>query len=182
VTNADDPNRAYKEHLVRMLGEMRAEFTDRDLANPTIRRLYQFTEDFKRFVVDGVRTDAESDRLVAELDWMKGNAKIALPAEVLDSMRHILRTEAPSAGARIARLMEAHYACLMGGGDPSQVEREIAAMLADVLLSASDAAKLQGTLRGGDDTGAGARLRRLAAGEDASSVYGSKPWSRRLFG
>jgi hypothetical protein len=179
---ADDPNRAYKQHLVRMLAEMRAEFTQEDLANPTIRRLFQFTEDFKRFVVDGVRTDAESDRLVAELDWMKANPKVALPAEVFDSMRHIVRTEAPRAAARIARLAQAHYECAMGGGTPKAVEREIAAMRNEGLLTAEDAAGMQRTLRESDDNGAGERLRRLAAGEDASSVYGRKSWWQRLFG
>src|SRR5215813_8989888 len=104
-----------------MLAEMREEFTQEDLGNPTIERLYQFTEDFKRFVVDGVRTDAESDRLLAELDWMKADIKVALPEEVFKSMRHILRTEAPRAGARIARLMQGHYECIMGGGDSKAV-------------------------------------------------------------
>jgi hypothetical protein len=101
----DDPNQSYKDHLVRMLAEMRKEFTQEDLANLTIRRLYQFTEDFKRFVVDGGRTDTESDCLAAELDWMKANTKIALHVEVFESMRHILRTEAPRTRAPFASLM-----------------------------------------------------------------------------
>jgi hypothetical protein len=72
------------------------------------------------FQTNGVRTDAESDRLVAELDWMKGNSKVALPAEIFKSLRHVLRTEAPRAGGRIARLMQAHSECVTGGGNPTE--------------------------------------------------------------
>ena len=49
-------------------------------------------------------------------------------------------------------------------------------MQSEGLLSADDAAGLQRTLRPADDGGAGDRLRRLAAGEDPSSVYGRKSW------
>ena len=52
------------------------------------------------------------------IDWMKANPKVALPPEIFRSMRHILGTETPRAGARIARLMQAHSECVMGGGEP----------------------------------------------------------------
>ena len=113
---------------------------------------------------------------------MRANPKIAIPAEVLDSLRHILRSEAPRVGTRIARLKQAHYECVMGGGKPKYVEREIAALREEGLLTAEDAVGLQRTLRGPDDGGAGERLRRLAAGTDPSSVYGKKSWWQRLFG
>jgi urease gamma subunit len=47
---ADDEIERY---LVKMLSDMRNEFTFRDLENPTIRRLYHFTGRYVEFVVNG---------------------------------------------------------------------------------------------------------------------------------
>jgi len=170
----DDTKRA----LIKMLDEMRNEFTLGDLKNPTIKRLYDFTGRYITFLVSGGE-DEESDWLSAEIEWMKKNNKIPFPPDGFDRMRQWLRAETPKYQQRLRSLIEAHYTFVMtGSGNPKELIKEIDRLEQDGLLSPDVAAGLKHGLVPSEVE---ERLRRLAAGEDPSSVYGKKPWWQRLF-
>jgi hypothetical protein len=167
-------NDEIKQYLVKMLSDMRNEFTFNDLQNPTIRRLYEFTGRYVEFVVNG-GTDQQSDWLSRELEWMKSSPKIPVPPQVFDSMRRLMLAETPRYKQRVLDFMQAHFAYTMHGqGDPRSLLREVASLKKEGVITEDTAASFERSLKETDETGAADRIRRLAAGEDPDKVYGSK--------
>lgn len=172
-------NQEVREHLLRSLEEMRAEYNEEDRKNPTISRLFEFWDAYAAYVVEGKGGDQEGARLEDELEWMAANRKLAMPARTHASMLRILRCVTPKYRERLDELSVACAAlALQGRGDRTALRQEIATLRQLGVLNENEAGQYEQLV-----APPSAEQLRLERGGRAAErrlvrymTYGSRPW------